>query len=56
MSQAAYALTESGRPMGGLLLVHQREPVAAVIDNLVLLWSATDAEEWMGVVAFLPIR
>ena len=41
--------------MSGLLLAHQRTPVSAVIDSLLLIWSASDAEEWSGQVEFLPI-
>ncbi len=41
--------------MTGLLVVRQ-QPIAlrAVIENLVLIWSASEAEEWDGKVRFLP--
>ena len=34
----------------------RQQPIAirAVIENLVLIWSASEAEEWHGKVAFLP--
>jgi hypothetical protein len=38
-----------------LLLVHQRTPVAPVIDSLILIWAANEAEEWAGQVTFLPL-
>jgi hypothetical protein len=30
----------------GVFLVKQSSPIAAVIEELVLIWSATDAAEW----------
>src|SRR5258706_15698778 len=51
---AAMERIHRGEPMTGLLLVRQ-QPVAfrAVINNLVLIWSASEAEEWHGKVSFL---
>jgi hypothetical protein len=37
------------------LLAHQRTPVSLVIDSLLLIWSASEAEEWAGQVEFLPL-
>ncbi len=55
MSGDAMERIHRGEPMTGLLLVRQ-QPVAfrAVINNLVLIWSASEAEEWHGKVSFLP--
>jgi hypothetical protein len=55
MSAAANARFASGQVMNGLLLVHQLSPAAAVIENLVLIWSASEAEEWVNQVRFLPL-
>jgi predicted nuclease of predicted toxin-antitoxin system len=44
-----------GKPVAGLLMVRQIQPIAAVIDSLVLIWSASDAEEWHGQIQFLPL-
>jgi hypothetical protein len=41
--------------MTGLLMVHQMTPLALVIDNLVLIWAASEAEEWENQVRFLPL-
>lgn len=54
MTAHAYDRLAQGQRMAGLLLVHQAESVASIIDSLVLIWSATEPEEWDGVVAFLP--
>ena len=44
-----------GLPMAGLILFRQDCPIAAAIDELVLVSEATSAEEWRDVVAFLPL-
>ena len=45
----------AGLPVAGLLTVRQTAPVADVIDSLVLVWSSSEAEEWQGQIAFLPL-
>jgi hypothetical protein len=37
------------------LMVKQSDPVGMVIDDLLLIWSASEAEEWQNVVGFLPL-
>ena len=54
MSAAAYQRIEEGKSMTGLFLVHQWQPIGAVIDSLVLIWAASDAAEWQNRVEFLP--
>lgn len=49
---AAHGLFE---PMPGLLMVQQSKAVGAVIDSIVLIWSASEFEEWSGQIAFLPL-
>ena len=39
----------------GVLIVPQHLPVAAVVDELILIWLATQAEEWVNRICFLPI-
>lgn len=55
MSAAARVRLDAGQPMSGLLLVHQLTPLAPVIDSLVLIWVASEAEEWLNQVWFLPL-
>jgi hypothetical protein len=55
MPAAAYARLEASSPMAGVLMVKQSESVAQVIDDLILLWSASEAEEWQNAVAFPPL-
>src|SRR3990172_7702409 len=39
----------------GLIVVPQHLPLGEVADALILIWMATEAEEWMDRIAFLPI-
>jgi predicted nuclease of predicted toxin-antitoxin system len=50
----AYARLAAGQPMPGLLMIQQMDPVREVIDDLVLIWAASEAQEWSGQVRFLP--
>ena len=39
----------------GVLLVPQRLPVAAVVEDLLLIWEATEAEDWHNSIMSLPL-
>jgi hypothetical protein len=54
MSAAAVERLALNKRLTGLMLVHQRPLVIrAVIESLLLIWSASEAEEWHGQVIFL---
>jgi Domain of unknown function (DUF5615) len=55
MIDEAYARLTTEEPLSGLLMVQQRGAIAPVIESLVLIWSASEAEEWRGRVVYLPI-
>jgi Domain of unknown function (DUF5615) len=55
MREAASARLASGLSMSGLLLAHQRTPVSPIIESLLLIWAASEAEEWAAQVEFLPL-
>ena len=55
MRDAAYRRLEADQPMNGLLLASQRTPVFSIIESLLLIWSASEAEEWSGTIEFLPL-
>ena len=55
MRDAAYNRLAAGLPMNGLLLASQRTPVSSIIESLLLIWAASEAEEWTGQVEFLPL-
>jgi predicted nuclease of predicted toxin-antitoxin system len=44
-----------GRGVGGVLLTAQRNPTRNVADSLVMIWSASEAEEWRNRVVFIPL-
>jgi hypothetical protein len=39
----------------GVLIVPQHLPVAAAVDDLLLIWHATEAEEWINQIRSLPL-
>ncbi len=39
----------------GLLVVPQHLALRHVMDDLILIWTATEADEWVNRVVFLPI-
>lgn len=39
----------------GLIMAQQSTPIGLVIDQLLLIWSSSEAEEWFGLVTFLPL-
>jgi hypothetical protein len=41
--------------MPGLILVQQSQLVVSVIEELVLIWTASEFEAWNQLVVFLPI-
>jgi hypothetical protein len=55
MTGAAVAAVKAGRPMAGLVIAHQRAPIARVIDSLILVWAASEAEEYRDGIRFLPL-
>lgn len=55
MTSAAYALLAASEPISGLLLVHQAGAIGPILDSLILIWTASESEEWIGLVEFLPL-
>ena len=43
------------RSSPGLILVPQRLPISVTIDDLVLLWSASEDFEWVNRLLYLPV-
>ena len=39
----------------GIIIVSQELNIGAAIDNLLLIWTATDAEEWVTQIGFVPV-
>jgi hypothetical protein len=43
-----------GRGVFGLFLAGQRKPARAIAESLVMIWGASEAEEWANRIVFLP--
>ena len=56
MTRHAYARIEAGKPMPGVFEVARTEPLAVVIDDLLLLVECSVENEWEGQVRYLPLR
>lgn len=44
----------SGQQSPGVLLIHQTTAIAEAIDALLLVWEASDADEWVNLLTYLP--
>lgn len=55
MTAAAYARIKTGLPMKGRFIAKsERLFCRQVIDDIVLIWFSSEAEEWDGKVDYLP--
>ena len=39
----------------GVLIIPQYVPVSMAVEELILIWSATEAEEWINRICYLPM-
>jgi hypothetical protein len=39
----------------GVIVVRNQTPIAAAIEELLLIWNATEAEEWSGMIVWIPL-
>jgi hypothetical protein len=39
----------------GVLIISQRVEIGAAIEELLLIWSASDSEEWTNRILYLPL-
>lgn len=46
---------EAGRHIAGILLLRRGAPLGQVIENLLLLWEITEADEFQDRVLFIPL-
>lgn len=54
MPAEGYTRLADGKTIAGLLMVQQTQPIAVIIENLLLIWSASETEEWKNQICFLP--
>lgn len=52
---AHFAAFIQRQPSAGLLIVPQHLPYAIVVEDLLLIWVASEAEEWINRIAYLPL-
>jgi hypothetical protein len=43
-----------GSSSPGLIIVSQDIDIGVAIDDLLLIWAATDSEEWVDRIGFVP--
>jgi len=55
MKAVAEVRLASGERMAGLFLVPQSRTTRVVAASLLLIWSASQAEEWEGRIVYLPL-
>ncbi|HEX5430686.1 MAG TPA: hypothetical protein VFW83_01870 [Bryobacteraceae bacterium] len=46
----------AGKSNPRIFLVPQYAPLGEMIESLLLVWNASDAEEWRNRIVYLPIR
>ena len=52
---AHFARFSVGVQSPGLILLREATPIATAIEELALIWSASDAEEWKGRLVWIPL-
>jgi hypothetical protein len=52
---AHFARLLESRSSPGLVIVPQELEIGAIIEELLLMWAASEAEEWRDKVAYLPL-
>lgn len=56
MTRYAYDRVREGRPMPGVFEVARQVPIAAAIEEIILLAECSLTGEWEGQVRYLPLR
>jgi len=52
----SYDRIVAGQPFYGAFVVHQATLLPHIIDDIVLLATCSDVEEWIGRVHYLPLK
>jgi hypothetical protein len=53
MTKAAYDRVRAKQPFPGLFIAKQKVPVGPIINELILRWAASEAEEWFDRVEYI---
>lgn len=46
-------ITQQASP--GVILIPQKLPLSTAIEHLLIIWLASEAEEWVNQIRFLPL-
>ena len=52
---AHFARFTSGAQSPGVILLREATPISTAIEELVLIWNASEAEEWIGRLVWVPL-
>jgi hypothetical protein len=52
---AAFGAFATQRQSSGVLIVPQSLPVVVAIEELLLVWAASDAEDWINMISPVPL-
>ncbi len=52
---AHFARFSASAQSPGVILLREAIPISTAIEELVLIWAATDAEEWIGRLVWIPL-
>ena len=55
MPDFAYARFSRGEAMPGLFVVSNKMPIGQAIDELLMLATCSEQDEWKGLVLYLPL-
>jgi predicted nuclease of predicted toxin-antitoxin system len=55
MPDFAYDRLSKGQQMSGVFLINDRMPTRQAIDELLLLDTCSQQEEWKGIILYLPL-
>ena len=50
-----FARYTAAAPSPGVVLLREAIPIATAIEELILIWSASEAEEWIGRLVWIPL-
>ena len=56
MTASAAQRIAAGLPMPGVFVAHQSDPIGLIIEDLILIWAGSEAEEWTQQIVFLPLQ
>ena len=45
----------SSKTSAGVVIISQKLPISQTVEDLVLIWAATEAEEWINRILVLPL-